>query len=142
MTAALVVFAALLATAAGTAVTLAIKYGNERAVSARLAAQLSRSGERVGDLESRLQLVLAAADETKARLDAVIALKAAEIERLEGLIDEVDDPTAVRERLAGSGLLGDPQEGTRAADRSTAAAGLPPRPAPGVGAPGSGTGRR
>jgi hypothetical protein len=124
-----------------TAVALALRGARADVAAAKLGAQLERVTEMHGAAIRELGVEAAAHVDTRVRLERVVALKAAEIERLEGVLDEVLDPVAVRERLAGGGLLSIPRAGTVAADRPSAAAGLPPRPSPVLGAAGRGPGR-
>jgi hypothetical protein len=127
--------------AGGTAVTLALRAARADVAAAKLGAQLERVTEMHGNAIRQLGAEATAHVDTRVRLERVVALKAAEIERLEGVLDEALDPVAVRERLAGGGLLSIPRAGTVAADRPSAAAGLPPRPATDMGTAGRGPGR-
>lgn len=137
----LVAVSLALAAACGTAIKLALDSRNDRVASAKLDARVQTLLLENGGVVRQLGAEAAARVDDQHRYEAVIAQQKAEIARLEGELDANLEPTAVRERLAGSGLLSSPAEGTAFADGGTAAGGLPPRPTAILGTGGGGSGR-
>lgn len=122
---------------AGVAVWLALQSRDDRVASAKLDARVQALTLENGNVVRQLGVEAAGRVDDQHRYEGVIAGLKAEVTRLEGVVDEDLEPTAVRDRLAHSGLLGGVETGTTAADRPVAAASVPPRPATGVG-PGPG----
>lgn len=127
-------FLAALAAAFATSITFLVQSRNDRVAAAKLGGRVESLVKENGDLVRQYGAETVARVDDQHRYEAVIAGLKAELARLEGELDAELDPTAVRGRLAGSGLLGGPAEGTVAADRSTAAAALPPSVSAALGA--------
>lgn len=134
-------FLAYMAAASVAAVTFLLQSRADRVAAAKLAGRIESLVKENGDLVRQYGAETVARVDDQHRYEAVIDGLKAEAARLEGELDEDLDPTVVRDRLAGSGLLGGPAEGTVVADRSSAAAALPPSVSAVLGAARGGHGR-
>lgn len=133
MTAALIALVVAALGASATAVTLALQSRDDRVAAAKLAARAEALTKDNGDVVRQLGAEAAGRIDDQHRYEAVIAGLKAEVTRLQGELDADLEPTAVRDRLAGSGVLsGTTVDGTVAAPRVVAAASLPGLPTPGV----------
>lgn len=114
---------------------------DDRVATVKVTGQLERMTDAHGTAVRDLGVEAAGRVADGQRYEKAIAGLKAEVARLEGELDADLSPTAVRDRLAGSGLLGSPETGTTAVQGPVAAAALPASVAAVLGAVGGGPGR-
>jgi hypothetical protein len=126
--------------AAATAVVLAVKLGNERAASAKLAAKVEQFTTTATSLSQDLDRERAAHHDTKTRLEKVITDLKATNKVLEEEVAASLDPSVVHARLVRSGLFRGPEAGAPSAAGAGPAPGLRSATTAPVGTGGRGDG--